>query len=125
MPGLEEAEVEAACAIGWAGWHGEGHGQVASLERYFDRVCSRTDDLLGEPGAARVFLDWYDAAPRSVMRGMLLREIDRVVENDDAAMADHAAALGERFIVEGHVKEARRPVGAERAADLHRAHRAA
>jgi hypothetical protein len=79
LPGLEDAEVEAACAIGWAGWHGEGHGRIAALERYFDRVCSEVDDVLGEPGAARAFLDWYDTAPRAVMRQMLLNEVNQVL----------------------------------------------
>ena len=55
----------------------------------------------------------------------LLRHVDRVVEHDHAAMADHAAVLDELLVVERHVEQARRPVGAERAADLHRADRPA
>ena len=35
LPGLEEAAVEAACAVGLAGWRGEAHATVADLERYF------------------------------------------------------------------------------------------
>jgi hypothetical protein len=85
LPGLEDAEVEAACAVGWAGWHGEGHARVAALERYFDRVCCEADDFLGEPGAARAFLDWYDAAPRGVMRQLLLAEVNQVLNDQPLA----------------------------------------
>lgn len=89
LPGLEEADIEAACAIGWAGWHGdgqgEGHDRVAALERYFDRVCSTADGLLGEPGAARDFLDWYDGTPRPVMRRLFLDEINQLLNDQPLA----------------------------------------
>ena len=51
--------------------------------------------------------------------------VDGVVEDDDAAVADHRAGLGERLVVHRQVELLRRQVGAERAADLDRAHRAA
>jgi hypothetical protein len=85
LPGLENAEVEAACAVGWAGWHGDGHHAVSQLERYFERVCSAADEALGEPAAARTFLDWYDAAPRGVMRRRLLAEVDHALNRRLAA----------------------------------------
>jgi hypothetical protein len=75
--GLDDARVEGACALGWAGWQGEGRGTVAELERYFERVCRAADEALGEPGACRHFLDWFDTTPRLVMRRLLLAEVER------------------------------------------------
>ena len=80
LPGLEAATVEAACAVGLAGWRGEMHATVGDLERYFDRVCSATDAALGEPGACRRFLDWFDLTPRPAMRRLLLDEVNRCLE---------------------------------------------
>ena len=55
----------------------------------------------------------------------LLRHVDGVVEHDDAAMADQAVARGEGLVVERRVEQRAREIGAERAADLHRADRPA
>src|SRR5258706_16157770 len=49
----------------------------------------------------------------------LLGQVDGVVEHHDAAMSDHAALRCECLIVERHVEEVRRPIGAQRPADLH------
>ena len=55
----------------------------------------------------------------------LLGHVDRVVEDDDAAMADQPVAGGEGLVVERRVEQLAREIGAERAADLHGAHRPA
>src|SRR5436305_1662180 len=49
--------------------------------------------------------------------------VDGIIEDDDAAVADQAVGLGEGLVVEGEVEEQPREIGAERSADLHRAHR--
>src|SRR5271166_4678198 len=49
----------------------------------------------------------------------LLREVHRVVEHHNAAMADEAVAGGERLIVERRVEQCRREIGTERPAHLH------
>ena len=49
----------------------------------------------------------------------------RVVEDDDAAVAEHGADGGEGLVVERRVELRLRQVGAERTADLHRADRPA
>src|SRR5262245_38005832 len=54
----------------------------------------------------------------------LLGHVHGVVEHHDAAMADQPVAGGERLIVEQRVEQVPREIGAERSADLHRAHRA-
>jgi hypothetical protein len=83
--GLEDAEVEAACAIGYAGWQGEGHDTVGSLNAYFEHICSAADTALGEPCASRHFLDWFDATPREVMRRALAAEIEQHMAKPAAA----------------------------------------
>jgi len=83
--GLGAAPVEAACAIGWSGWQGEGRDTVAEVEAYFERVCSRADEALGEPAACRHFLDWFDSTPRRVMRLCLLVEVNRSLAGQRAA----------------------------------------
>src|SRR6476661_3789458 len=75
-----------------------------------------------------------DAAGRALAAGFdrakfhgeagLAAHVHRVVEHHDAAMADQPVGRGEGFIVEGRVEQAPREIGAKRAADLHRAHRA-
>lgn len=85
LAGLEEAEVEGCCAVGWAGWQGQGCQTVGELERFFERVCSAADDALGEPGACRHFLDWFDRTPRPVMRKALLAEIELALHGEAVA----------------------------------------
>src|SRR5690606_37847603 len=55
----------------------------------------------------------------------LLPEIDRIVKDDDAAVADHRTERGERLVVERRVELRRMDIRAERAADLDRADRPA
>ena len=55
----------------------------------------------------------------------LLGHVDRVVEHHDAAMADQAVARREGLVVERRIEQRAREIGAERPADLHRAHRPA
>ena len=53
------------------------------------------------------------------------RHVDRVVEDDDAAVAEQRADAGERLVVERRVELRLGQVGAERSADLHGANRPA
>jgi hypothetical protein len=71
--------VEAACALGFCGWQGGGLETVAEVEDYFARACVAADQQLGEPGASRSFIDWYDAMPRAEMRRHLAEEVDRTL----------------------------------------------
>ena len=76
-----------------------------------------------------------DAAGRALAAGFLgaelhgksrlLREIDGVVEHDDAAVADQSVAGGERLVIEWRVEQRGREIRAQRPADLHGAHRPA
>ncbi len=89
------------------------------------------DDLVDGLDAARR----ADAAGRALAAGFdgaelhgearLARHVDRVVEHDDAAMADQPVARREGLVVERRVEQRAREIGAQRAADLHRPHRPA
>ncbi|HEY3787555.1 MAG TPA: hypothetical protein VGL71_01815 [Urbifossiella sp.] len=68
--------VEAACALGFCGWHGDGLGTVGEVEEFFARVCFEADQRLGEPAACRWFLNWFDDTPRDTMRRELLAEVE-------------------------------------------------
>ena len=87
LVGLRDAAVEAACALGYCGWHGAGCTTVGALEAYFDELCTAADALLGEPAACRHFLDWFDATPRSAMRRQLLVEVERTLNEVETPLA--------------------------------------
>jgi hypothetical protein len=71
--------VEAACALGFCGWQGEKLATVGEVEEFFARVCFEADNRLGEPAACRHFLNWFDDAPRNVMRQELLSEVEHAL----------------------------------------------
>ena len=48
---VQDWPVEAACALGFCGWQGEGLESVAEVEEYFARLCFEVDQHLGEPAA--------------------------------------------------------------------------
>ena len=103
----------------------------SSTARFFARLDRRRMILsIGLDAAGRA-----DPAGRALAAGFdgaelhrkarLLGHVDGVVEHDDAAMADQAVARGKRLIVERRIEQRAREIGAERTADLHRAHRSA
>jgi hypothetical protein len=98
---VQDWPVEAACAVGFCGWQGDGLETVAEVEEFFARVCFEIDQRLGEPAACRWFLNWFDETPRDDMRQLLLAEVNRSLaqrlsdEGDDdaeAAEGDDTAA---------------------------------
>jgi hypothetical protein len=76
---LADADVEAACALCYAAWRGDGHNCIGDVAREFARVCQAADAALGEPAGVRVFLDWYDLTPRSEVRRLLREEVARAL----------------------------------------------
>jgi hypothetical protein len=74
---VQDWPVEAACALGYCGWQGEGLRTVGEVEEYFAKCCFEADQRLGEPAACRWFLNWYDDCPRDEMRRELLAEVER------------------------------------------------
>ena len=87
--------VEAACALGYCGWQGEGLESVAEVEEYFARLCFEVDQRLGEPAACRWFLNWFDETPRDEMRSLLLAEVSRTLARRRAGGAAAGAGDGE------------------------------
>ena len=76
---VQDWPVEAACALGYCGWQGEGLESVAEVEEFFARMCCEIDNRLGEPAGCRWFLNWFDETPRDEMRSLLLTEVNRTL----------------------------------------------
>src|SRR5438552_2567754 len=76
LQSVQQWPVEAACAVCYAGWEGGGLGTVVDVEEFFARVCFEADQALGEPSAARYFINWFDETPREEMRAGLLAEVN-------------------------------------------------
>ncbi len=77
--------VEAACALGYCGWIGEGLVSVEEVETFFARMCFEIDTRLGEPAGCRWFLNWHDSTPRDEMRRQLLPEVELAISDKLAA----------------------------------------
>ena len=75
-----ELELCGCCSISWGGWQGEKLATVGEVDEYFARMCFEADQRLGEPGAIRWFLNWYDDTPRAEMRLEMLDEVQRTLE---------------------------------------------
>ncbi len=87
-PPLQEVQdwpVEAACALGYAGWQGEGLTTVGEVEEFFARMCYEIDQRIGEPAGCRHWLNWFDDTPRGFMRSELLGELTLALESRTAA----------------------------------------
>src|SRR5262245_19683413 len=74
---VQDWPVEAACALGFCAWQGDGLETVGEVEEFFARACFEADQRLGEPAGCRWFLNWYDETPRDEMRRSLLEEVSR------------------------------------------------
>lgn len=75
LPSVQDWPVEAACALGYCGWQGEGLQIVAEVDEFFARTCFEVDHRLAQPGGCRWFLNWFDNTPREAMRQELLAEV--------------------------------------------------
>ena len=69
--------VEAADAIAFCGWQGDGLATVGEVHEFFAKACFDADQLLGKHSECRWFLNWYDDTPRDEMRRELLAEVQR------------------------------------------------
>ena len=92
---VQDWPVEAACALGFCGWQGDGLETVAEVEEFFARMCFEVDQRLGEPAACRWFLNWFDETPRDEMRALLLTEVSRTLGQRRASPEAEPAAAGE------------------------------
>jgi hypothetical protein len=87
LAGLGDWPVRAACLVAYGGVAGMGGfpgGKpddtavtVAEVQAFFARTCGEIDRRMGEPGACRFFLNWFDETPRNEMRRALLPEVER------------------------------------------------
>lgn len=81
---VQDWPTEAACALGYCGWQGDGLTLVKDVEEFFARKCWETDQALGEPAAIRWFLNTYDDWPRDEMRREMIIEVQRSLALLDA-----------------------------------------
>jgi hypothetical protein len=86
---VQEWPVEAACALGYCGWVGDGLETVAEVEEFFARMCFEIDQRLGEPAGCRWFLNWFDETPRDEMRHQLLREVNLALAQRGTGSNEH------------------------------------
>jgi hypothetical protein len=101
---VQDWPVEAACALGFCGWQGEGLQTVGEVEEYFARQCFDADNRLGEPAACRWFLNWFDDTPRIEVFCELLKEIqlELVSRNEQPAiLAQTSPCIRQHYIVMG------------------------
>jgi len=92
---VQDWPVEAACALGYCGWQGEGLETVAEVEEFFARMCFEIDQRMGEPAACRWFLNWFDETPRDEMRRGLLAEVNRNLAERQTGVNEAAVGNGE------------------------------
>jgi len=72
---LRDWPVEAACALGFCAWQGDGLPTVGDVDDFFGRACFEADLRVHEPAGCRYFLNWFDDTPRDEMRRLLLPEV--------------------------------------------------
>ena len=82
---MRDWPVETACALGYCGWQSKGLETVA--EEFFQRVCFKADQRVGEPAASRWFLNWFDDTPRDEVRRELLAEVKLTLAQREVASA--------------------------------------
>ena len=90
---------EGCCAIGYGPWRAGGLETVGEAEAFFATVVRGVEQRMGEEGATRGFLNWYDDTPRELMRSELLAEVERSLarlgaeaNEDDTLLDDDTAA---------------------------------
>jgi hypothetical protein len=77
---VQDWPVEAADAIGYAGWQDNpGLETVGQVEEFWARICFECDNRLGEPAACRWFLNFWDDTPRHQARAELLAEVEQEI----------------------------------------------
>jgi hypothetical protein len=87
--------VEAACALAYAGWRGDGLESVGEIEDFFARLCWEADKALSEAAAVRHFLNWFDGTERTEMRRLFMAEVQPILaERLGQARAVHVCVCG-------------------------------
>ena len=66
------------CPVAYCGM-ADGLQTVGEVEEFFTAVCLGVDNALGEPAAARYFLNWVDETPRVEMREELAALVRRTL----------------------------------------------
>lgn len=76
---VKKFPVDAACALGYCGWQGEGLSTAEQVDDYFHQLCWEAEKLSGYP--TRWFLNFFDDTPRAEMRRELLIEVQAALDS--------------------------------------------
>ncbi len=66
---------QAACVVGFCGWHGDGLNTVEEVDRYFSRVCFACDTAMDAGAVCHYFFNFIDELPREDLCRLLLPEV--------------------------------------------------
>lgn len=88
-------DVEAADPLAYCLWKGLFLESVADVEEVWARACEVCDALLGEPGAVKRFLNFWDETDRAVARQLLLGEVRREMLRRVAGPVEEEAVAGD------------------------------
>jgi hypothetical protein len=96
-----------ACAIGYGAWKGMQLTSAAEIEMFFNDVCDRANQILGDPGACGAFINWFDGHRREFVFPLLLTEVNRAIaiaaaqgvtcEDSDPGRTGSLMAYGEEY----------------------------
>lgn len=92
---VQDWPVEAACAVGYCFWQGDGLATVGEVEEAFARLCFECDQRMGEPAVCRHWLNWYDETPWNEMAAIFIIELDREIARRRRGEELNAASLVE------------------------------
>jgi hypothetical protein len=77
--------------VAFALWKGHGLATIGEVEDAFARLCMGANFILGEPAAARYFLNRWDDNVREQARRELLEEVERTLAERGTATGQPAA----------------------------------
>jgi hypothetical protein len=83
---VAEWPVEAACALAYCGWQGDGLNTVSEVEEFFARMCAEIDRSVQEAAGCRWFLNWFDETPRPEMIAAFLPEVELALQYGEVSL---------------------------------------
>ena len=79
---VQDWPCEGACLISYpVAFETTEEIKVGEVEEQFAQMCFQADQTLGEPGAIRYLLRWFDESPRADVRRELIAEVKLALEN--------------------------------------------
>lgn len=76
IQGCKELPPQQACALAYAGWHGERIQTVGALEEWFAEICLSAQERVKWEVKPSDFLSFFDDTPKELMSRYLLQEVN-------------------------------------------------